>query len=1000
MAGVSSLLVDALDELEEKDVKRFKWALSQDMLEGFRHIPRGQLENRDIMDMVDRMVDTYGGEGALRITLHILQKIDQNELAERLQQEKKKVSEPGMTRTPQGQRESCDSDDPVKRDQVKLKSRLRKIFIVVYEGIAKRGHQVPLNDVYIELYITEGEMGGINNEHEVRQTDTASKKQAAHETIVSYNDIFRLSTHQNKAIRTVMTKGIAGIGKTTLVQKFVLDWATEKANEDIDFLFMLSFRELNVLIDKSYSLQGLVHYFHPEMNDLERVESGDHVVLFIFDGLDESRLPLNFECNQKWFDVKEETTVDVLLTNLIMGNLFHSAMVWITTRPAAANQIPHECVQRVTEVRGFNNLQKEDYFRKRFTDQSMADSIIKHIKSTRSLYIMCHIPIFCWIAATVLERILGQTGSRDFPKSLTQLYTNFLLILLAKTGLRHPRENERDRRERFLSDKEIVLQLGELAFRHLENGNLTFYDHDLRECDISTSNASRYMGLLTEIHNEDSEMNGVSVYCFIHLSMQEYLAALFVFLSFKDGNRNPLDQSVKGKFTRLIKKASLSDLHRIAIDKAVQSKNGHLDLFLRFLLGISMDSNQSLLRGLIAQPLTSESKSVEESAGYIKRLIKKESSPERTINLFHCLNELNDGSLTQEIQSFLSQGHFPDGYLSSTQCSALAYVLLMSDEELCVLDMKKYKTSHKGLMRLLPVAKYSRGALLDGCNLSQECCEVLASALNSEPSNLRELDLSNNDLGDTGVKLLSAALGSKNGKLQVLRLDGCNLSQECCEVLASALNSEPSNLRELDLSNNDLGDTGVKLLSAALGSKNSKLQALRLGGCGLTFDCCESLASVLVSSPTHLGELDLSNNDLQDGGMRLLSAGLGDPRCRLEKLTLSLCGVRDDGCCHLTTALHSNPSHLRELDLSYNYPGESALALLSKAQADPSYKLQTLLVDYNGVGRNKQRLLKYACALTLDPNTVKRNLSLSEQGRKMTRGVETELGSEGGGLAV
>ncbi|XP_036380722.1 NACHT, LRR and PYD domains-containing protein 12-like [Megalops cyprinoides] len=963
MSSVQSLLLGALDELEEKDVKRFKWNLSHNVPEGFRHIPRGQLEKQDVMDVVDLVVDSYGGEGALRITLHVLQKMNQNEIAERLEREKIII---------------CHH----------FKSSLRKKFEFVYEGIAKRGNQVPLKNIYTEMYITEGETEGINNEHEVRQIETASKKHAPQDTLVSYNDIFRALPHQKTPIRTVLTKGIAGIGKTFSVQKFILDWAEAKANEDIDLIFVLPFRKLNLIMDEQYSLQGLVHYFHPEMKEIESFESNGCRVLFIFDGLDESRLLLDFEHNQNWYDIKGTTSVDILLTNLIVGNLCHSAFVWITTRPAAANRIPPEYIQQVTEVRGFNDLQKEDYFRKKVPDQSVADSIIRHIKSARSLYIMCHIPIFCWIAATVLERMLGHSDSSDTPKTLTQLYTHFLLIVLAKKGPSFPRGKDGDRTS--LSDKEIILKLGDLALQHLQKGNLIFYEEDLRECGISVSEVAEYSGLITEIYDEASEVNRVKMFRFIHLSIQEYLAALFVFLSFRHGNRNPLDQTIKGKFTRFMKRESLYDLHKIAVDKALQSKNGHLDLFLRFLLGLSMDSIQTLLRGLTAQPLVTDSQSAQETARYIKKLIKKKSSPERVINLFHCLNELNDSSLVQEIKTFLSQGNIPSGQLSSVQCSALAYVLLMSEEELGVLDLKQYKTSHKGLMRLLPVVKYSRGAVLDGCNLSLECCEVLASAISSGPSDLRELDLSNNDLRNTGVKLLSAGLGNSYCKLQALRLDGCNISLECCEVLASAISSEPTDLRELDLSNNDLGNAGVKLLSAGLGTPQCRLKVLRLAGCGITCDCCGNLASTALSISSNLRELDLSDNDLQDAGVKLLSPALGNPHCELEKLSLSLCGVRDDGCWHLTSALRSNPSHLRELDLSYNYPDESALALLSTVQADPSHSLQTLLVDYNGGCRKRQRLLKYACALTVDPNTVYRELCLSDGGRKITRSDEEQ----------
>ncbi|XP_072562580.1 NACHT, LRR and PYD domains-containing protein 3-like [Paramormyrops kingsleyae] len=889
-----------------------------------------QLEVDNDLDSDGQMQKTCGREGALKITLYILRTLEQNDLADLL--EKRHL---------------------LTQCHHRIKCNLKQKFEYLFEGKAKEGQPTLLNEIYTELYITEGGTGAVNDEHEVRQIETASKKRLTEDTTVKCNDIFKPLCGRETPIRTVLTKGVAGIGKTVSVQKFILDWAEGKANQDVHFIFALPFRNLNLIKDE-YSLIDLLHHFVPDLKSVESTELFRYKVLFIFDGLDECHLPLDFQNNESWFDVTKKTSLDVLLTNLIKGNLLPSALLWITSRPAAANQIPPECIHRVTEIRGFSDAQKEEYFRRRFSDQSLASRIITHVKSSRSLFIMCHIPVFCWISATVLKRLFSETDRGEIPRTLTEMYTHFLIF---QTGLKNDKYMKNSETKLKENSKKFLLKLGKLAFDNLEKGNLIFYEQDLTENDIDVSEASVYSGVCTEVFKEEYGLYQEKVYCFVHLSIQEYLAALYVFLS-----------------------NSSSDLLKTAVDQALKSKNGHLDLYLRFLLGLSTDSSKTLLKRLLRETKTS-SHDIKETAQYIKRKIKENLSPERTINLFHSLNELGDNSLVEEAQRHLNSGRLSAEDLLPAQYSALAFVLLMSDEELDVFDLKKFVRSDKEHWRLLPVVKTSRIALLNSCNLTEECCETLASALRSNSSHLRELDLSDNDLQDSGVKLLSVELGNSDCKLEILRLSGCRVTEEGCSSLASALRSNPSHLRELDLSYNHPGDSGVKLLSAVLEDPSCKLEKLKVDRCELTEKCCETLASALRSNSSHLIELDLSDNDLQDSGVKLLSAALGDSDCKLEILRLSGCRVTEEGCSSLASALRSNSSHLRELDLSYNHPGDSGMKLFSAV-------LKKLNVDHSGECRTRPGLQKYSCQLTLDPNTAHRALSLSEENRKVTQGGE------------
>ncbi|XP_056443964.1 NLR family CARD domain-containing protein 3-like isoform X2 [Gadus chalcogrammus] len=777
--------------------------------------------------------------------------------------------------------------------QHKIKSLLKKKLWCVFEGIAKAGPSTPLNEVYTELYITERGSGEVNQEHEVRLIETASRKPAKEEAPIRCGDIFKPLPGQDQQIRTIMTTGVAGIGKTILTHKFTLDWAEDKANQDIHFTFLLTFRELNLLKGNELSLVELLHHFFIETKEAGIYRYDPFQVVFILDGLDECRLPLDFQNNPIWTDVTKPTSVDVLLTNLIRGNLLPSARIWITTRPAAANRIPAECVDRVTEVRGFDDPQKEEYFRKRFRDEALANTIISHVKKSRSLHIMCHVPVFCWITATVLGDFFktSQIGEK-VPNVVTQIYIHFLWI--------QSRQGDRKYHGRAQTDphwspesKKIIVSLGKLAFNQLEKGNLIFYEADLAECDIDIRAASVYSVVITQIFKEESGLYQDRVFCFVHLSLQEFLAALYVFLSLINDGVNLLAEEPP-----TFREDKLLLLYQSAADKALQSENGHLDLFLRFLLGLSLETNQIVLRGLLGQTLTSSLTNTE-TVSYIKEKIEGDLSPERSINLFHCLYELNDRSLVKEIEQYLTSGSLSTESLSPAQWSALAFILLTSEEEMDVFDLKKYSASEEGLLRLLPVVKASRTSLLNDCHLSERCCEALASVLSSNSCSLRELDLSTNDLKDSGVKLLSAGLGSPHCTLETLRLNGCHLSERCCEALASVLSSNSSSLRELDLSTNDLQDSGVKLLSAGLGSPHCTLETLRLSGCLVTQEGCASLASALSSNPSHLRELDLSYNHPGVSGAALLSAGLKDPRWRLDTLS-----VEHGGVWRLKTALY------------------------------------------------------------------------------------------------
>ncbi|XP_052459635.1 uncharacterized protein LOC128017649 isoform X11 [Carassius gibelio] len=1056
-------------------------------------------------------------------------------------------------------------NDELQRVKEQHKTSMKNKYERLFEGLKLQENESLLNSIYTQLYIIEGEREGVNEEHEVLQMEKTARTQHSQDTPIYCNDIFKASAEagceEKEQIKTVLTKGIAGIGKTVSVQKFILDWAEGKANQDVDFMFVLPFRELNLIRDHQYSLHRLLLDFHPELQDLDSQIYEECKVVFIFDGLDESRITLMFSDAQKVCDVTETSSVAVLMSKLMKGELLPSALIWITSRPAAANQIPSKYIHRLTEIQGFTEPQKEEYFRKRISDEHQASRIISHIRRARSLHIMCHIPVFCWISSTVLQKLLEEDLSAEIPQTLTEMYIHFLLIQI---NMRKQKYEERDPEKLLPSNREVIVKLAEVAFKQLMKGNVMFYEEDLIESSIDVTDASVYSGICTEIFKQESVIHQRKVYSFIHLSVQEFLAAFYLlyccltknqktlheFRSYRDDSdsdeenkktldefrsygddsdsdeenkktldefrsygddsdsdeenkktldefrsygddsdsdeenkktldefrsyRDDSDSDEENKKTldefrsygddsdsdedseSDSDKVSLYDLLTSAVDKSLKSKNGRLDLFLRFLLGVSLESNQRLLQDLLTHTENS-SETISRTTQYIKERIKDEDdddddllmvkrghplSADQSINLFLCLLEVKDQTLFREIQEFVKSDKHSEK-LSAAHCSTISYMLQMSEETLDELNLMKYNTPAEGRRRLIPAVIKCRKALfsgsglseqhceivssalqssncvlreldlrnndlqdsgvkfisdglkspncqlqilsLAGCNLTAQCCERLSSALQSSNCVLRELDLRNNDLQDSGVEFISDGLKSPNCQLQILSLAGCNLTAQCCERLSSALQSSNCVLRELDLRNNDLQDSGVKFISDGRKSPNCQLQILSLAGCNLTAQCCERLSSALQSSNCVLRELDLRNNDLQDSGVKFISDGLKSPNCQLQILRLSGCMVTEEGCGYLSSALSSNPSHLRELDLSYNHPGQSGVQLLKHKLQDPNYKLEILNVDHGGEKRMRAGPRKYACDLTLDPNTAHTQLVLSDENKKITR---------------
>ncbi|XP_055757801.1 NACHT, LRR and PYD domains-containing protein 12-like isoform X2 [Salvelinus fontinalis] len=821
----------------------------------------------------------------------------------------------------------------------KLSNKLKAILKKKYQSPPGGETEHPFY-IHCDLQYPPDESG--ENQHEYILIEPTYRKR--HRGTCSTIGLYFDSELGYERVRIALTKGVSGIGKTSQVRMVILNWAEGNGNQDCPLLFPLPFRELNLLKER-LSLIELIHKFFPELKELGISNLENIRIWLIFDGLDEFRHLLDFMNSPIVTNVTEASSVPTLLTNLINGNLLPStAYIWITSRPEAISRIPFQYINEESEIEGFTDYQKEEFLRKAINDTDRANAIIAYLKYSKSLYVLCQIPIICSICASFLRRQTFLFYKECNRRALTPVYTDLLARLQTQNQ----------------NTQEMANKLGELAFKQLVKGNAVFYEEDLRECNIDVQVAAVYAKVNIPIFREDIGLQQKKIYYFGHTTIQEFFAAMW-FLQ------------------------SCNSLRK-AVDVALQSRNGKLDLFLRFLLGFSQNSIQS-----VAESGYNSSETLTETVEYIKKKVMENPASRRTLNLLNCLRELGDSSLETDGMSFLNTGIPPDAKYPRAHWSDLATLLVASGTgPIDMLGLEVKKRGDKELLRMLPVIKASQTATLSNCKLGLELSHALAVLLIDNPEHLRELDVSMNDLGDAGVELLMDIL--KSTQIYKLELYCCQLTEKCCENMFGFLVNIPS-LRELNLSNNNLKDEGVKMLCKAFGlpfcqleklimascgitlvrgfhfnsvlkeldiSRNhlgdsddwadvffclSSLETLRLSDCKLTGKWCGELVKALSSNLTNLKELDLSGNDLGDRGVKTLYLGLTSRCCTLERLFLRCCGITVKGCSSLALALKSSHSSITELGLMGNDTGEEGLRILSDIRDNQRYNLQTLEIN-------------------------------------------------------
>ncbi|XP_072131664.1 NACHT, LRR and PYD domains-containing protein 3-like isoform X2 [Mobula birostris] len=581
------------------------------------------------------------------------------------------------------------------------------------------------------------------------------------------------SRSKSQSGNSAAVAGVTGIGKTTIVQKIVYDWATGKIYQQFQFVFSFKFRDLN-LIKCRIALKELILNQYPYFgNNLREIWNNPEGLLFIFDGLNEFKHNIDFADSRRDTEPKHQCPdpewwceVSDIVYSLIQGKLLPGCSVLVTTRPTALHLLEKAKISVWAEILGFVGEERKEYFIRHFEDQTVAAAVFKHVEENEILYTMSFNPSYCWILALALGPFFTQRVSdpQRVPKTITQLYSYYIYNILKNHG--HEIENPRD----------VFLRLGEMAFRGVAEKKIVFTDADLSNYNLQPSQF--LSGFLMELLEREDSARSV-VYTFPHITIQEFVAALAQFL-----NPHPAD---------ILK--SLSEIHG--------EEDGRFEVFLRFVVGLSSPMTTRGLQEFLGPfPHQTTCQVIDWVKEEIERQIENagsETGKRSLLNTLHYLFESQNRGLTQATLGSVITLSFSELRLTPIDCAVLSYVIGIC-ETIKHLELWNCRIQCEGLQRLGPVL--------------HKCLE---------------LRLGNNELGDSGVRLVSAALRNPECKIQKLGLDQVRLTDSGAEDLSSALGVNRS-LTELDLSyNNGLGDSGVILVTAALGNPECKIQRLTMG---------------------------------------------------------------------------------------------------------------------------------------------------------------------------
>ncbi|KAM6473287.1 NACHT, LRR and PYD domains-containing protein 3-like isoform 2-T3 [Liasis olivaceus] len=760
--SLEDALLFTLDDLSGEDFKRFKHKLCYFYLDGKDPIPWGRLKDADTLDMLRLLLAAYGEQGAPDATVKVLLAINMRDSASRLQKW---------------------SYNDRKR---KYKRHIREAFQNIPQLGLHPSPRVTLQQSYIELLLKRRqdppkighEIMAVERKHWKTKTDPEGGLN------VDLENLFHSDTG-GESSKTVLLSGPAGVGKTTVMWKLMLDWASDKLwHTKFDYAFYISCGAVSCGIRFISAIEMVLHSCPPGTVLTDDVLTNQDKILLIVDGFDElkhSDTPVDMLDK----DPHKKQDVVNLMMNLLKKKIFPKCHLLVTTRPTSICPLL-KCLRSplFVDVLGFHPVQRKQYFHRFFQDKEEATQIFELVQRNETLFSMCFLPATCWVICSVFQQNPQAELFQDIPETatLTEIHMHLLLNFLGT----YSRPNNLE-------------ELCSLAKDGMLHRTMAFSEEELKERGLDY--------LTSESHVFHQDVHVAALYKFTHLSFQEFFAALFYLL---DNDETTITR--------------YRDLSEVFGNKKECSSN-YL-MLIRFLYGFSNIKRMSVLQESWFCKI-SRTKLWQELLRWVDQEAKTHSfrREEDLLELCHCIYEMEDPVSARSVMKYVHNMDLKTELLTELDFAALSFCLSAA-EAFNSVRLSGYEFGPGRFRQLLPGFLKSSEIQLNRCGLPPAACRDFTSIAMTS-ARLTRLDLGENPLGDSGLSHLCEWLLEPTCRLQSLRLPSCNLTAAICEPLARVLESSRA-LLELNLAENPLGDGGVRQLCQALKHPSSRLQRLML----------------------------------------------------------------------------------------------------------------------------------------------------------------------------